>query len=107
MSVYVIALLEIHDRDEYSKYEAGFLPVFADHEGEILAVDESVVAAEGQWPWTRTVLLRFPDPAALQRWYTSPGYQAILPHRLKAAKASIGILQEFPAGLASPPDAPT
>lgn len=101
MPVYVVALLEIHDRAEYGRYEDGFLPVFLEHEGEVLGVDESVNAVEGEWPWTRTVLLRFPDEAALQRWYTSPGYQAILPHRLKGARASIGVVKGFPTPLAA------
>jgi hypothetical protein len=53
--------------------------------------------AEGEWPWTRTVLLKFPDEAALQRWYGSPEYQTILPHRLKAANASIAVVKGFGA----------
>jgi uncharacterized protein (DUF1330 family) len=105
--VYVVALIEIHDRETYRKYEAGFLPVFMRHEGEILAVDENVTPAEGEWPWTRTVLLKFPDEAALQRWYASPEYQAILPHRLKAANASIAVVKGFgaPARAAADKDA--
>jgi uncharacterized protein (DUF1330 family) len=29
------------------------------------------------------VILEFPDDAAVDRWYNSPEYQKILPHRLQ------------------------
>jgi uncharacterized protein (DUF1330 family) len=92
MAVYAIALITITDRDEYAKYEEGFMEVFARHDGELLVVDEAPRVAEGQWPYTRTVLLRFPDEAALQRWYTSAEYQAIAQHRFKASTANVAVV---------------
>ena len=61
MSVYLIAQINIHDRDRYGQYEAGFMEIFAQYGGEMLAVDESPTVLEGQWPHTRTVLIRFAD----------------------------------------------
>lgn len=95
--VYAVALLDIHDRDEYRKYEMGFLPILAKYGGRVLAVDESVEPIEGEWSAQRTVILRFESRAALDRWYNSPEYRKILPHRHAASKANIGIVRGFGA----------
>ena len=47
MSVFVVAQIDIHDRDRYAQYEAGFMDVFAQYDGEILAVDEAPAVLEG------------------------------------------------------------
>lgn len=59
MTVYVSGHITIHDRDEYAMYEAGFMEVFQQFNGSILAVDESPVTLEGTWSATRFV--RLPD----------------------------------------------
>ena len=81
MPVYVVAQITITDRTRYEQYQAGFLPVFAKYRGELLAVDESPRVVEGEWPCTRTVLIKFPDDAEAERWYSSPEYQEIAKHR--------------------------
>lgn len=92
MPVYIVAELTIHDRAEYERYVAGFLPVFQPYRGEVLAVDEAPVVLEGAWPHTRTVLLRFPEAAEAERWYRSPEYQAIARHRHAGAHANVALL---------------
>jgi len=41
MSAYIIGLIEIHDRDEYNKYQAGFREIFSKYGGEILVVEDA------------------------------------------------------------------
>lgn len=94
--VYAVALLDIHDRAEYRNYEMGFLPILAKYGGELLAVDENVQPVEGAWPSQRTVILRFESRAALDRWYNSPEYQKILPHRHASSSANIAVVQGLP-----------
>lgn len=81
MPVYVIAQIEIHDRAEYDKYSAGFMPVFAQFAGELLVVSEAPAVIEGAWPYTRTVVIKFPSADEARRWYESPAYQEISRHR--------------------------
>ncbi len=88
MPVYLIAQLDITDRDEYARYEAGFLDVFSKYEAELVAVDEQVRALEGEWPYTRTVLLRFKDEDEANRWYHSAEYQSLAQHRFAAARGN-------------------
>lgn len=92
MSVYAVALIHIHDRDGYRTYEQGFMDIFARYEGKLLAVDESPTVMEGEWPWTRTVLLEFPDQTKLDAWYQSKEYQALARHRFEASEASIAVI---------------
>ena len=92
MSVYLVANITIDDRDGYAAYEAGFLDVFAQFDGTLLAVDEAQRTLEGDWPHTRTVILEFPDDEAVRAFYDSPGYQAIVQHRHAASQADIAIV---------------
>lgn len=85
MSVYFIAQLRIPDPAAYERYLAGFDEVWAQYEGEILLVDEKPTVLEGEWPYDRLVLFRFPDEAALRRWYDSEGYRALRRIRQGAA----------------------
>ena len=48
MSVYLIAQINIHNRERYAQYEAGFMEIFAQYGGEMLAVDEAPTVLEGQ-----------------------------------------------------------
>lgn len=93
MPIYIVAELTIEDRSEYARYEAGFMDVFRQYRGELLAVDEAPAVIEGEWKHTRTVLLRFPDRAEAERWYRSPEYQAIAQHRWRGSRANVALLQ--------------
>lgn len=96
MSVFVIALLKINDRAEYARYEQGFMAIFNQYEGKLLAVDESPVVKEGTWNHTRTVLLQFPDMGSFDRWYHSEAYQALAQHRFGASTGSVVLIQGLP-----------
>jgi uncharacterized protein (DUF1330 family) len=38
MSAYIIALIDIHDRDEYNKHQGGFREIFSKYSGEVRTV---------------------------------------------------------------------
>lgn len=93
MTVYAVALIDIHDREAYGRYEQGFVEIFSAYEGTLLAVDETPTTLEGDWPWTRTVLLAFPDEKKLQAWYASEEYQSLAQHRLQGSQANIAVVK--------------
>lgn len=96
MPVYILASIAVSDWAEYEQYQAGFMDVFARYEGEVLAVSDAPVVVEGEWPYTRAVVLRFPDADEARRWYESPEYVAIAKHRHAGSSASsIIILDGF------------
>ena len=89
MSAYIIGLIDIHDRDEYNQYQAGFREIFSKYRGEILVVEETPTVLEGEWPYTRTVVLRFADEGEATRWYESDQYKALARHRFCASRSNV------------------
>ena len=98
MGVYVVAQIHIHDREAYARYEAGFMAIFAQYGGEMLAVDEAPVTLEGEWNHTRTVIIRFDHSADARAWYDSDAYQDLARHRWDGSSADIAIVAGLPAG---------
>jgi len=92
MTVYVLAQFKIHNRDQYDKYAAAFLPHFAEHKGTALVSDENVSVKEGTWDNTKAVLLSFPDEAAFEDWALSDEYQEIAKDRQAATEGSVVLL---------------
>ena len=89
MSAYVIATIVIHDAVEYKNYIKGFRAMFGGYKGEVLVVEEAPQVLEGEWPFTRTAVIRFEDEAEAQRWYHSPEYQAAAKHRFGSATTNL------------------
>ena len=95
MPVYIVASIKVEDWDEYKKYQDGFLDIFTRYKGELLAVSDEPQVIEGEWPFTRAVIIRFPDEEEARRWYQSPEYQALSQHRWRASKGAVIAFQGF------------
>jgi uncharacterized protein (DUF1330 family) len=93
MSCYFVAQISIRDEDEYRKYLDGFDEMFDQFNGTVVAVDSDPVILEGDWPYSRTVLIRFPDKDEARRWYDSPAYRELVKHRHRAAEANIVLVE--------------
>ncbi|PHK95680.1 hypothetical protein CR162_07485 [Pseudoroseomonas rhizosphaerae] len=44
------------------------------------------------------IVIAFPDRAAARAWYGSPGYRAILPHRLRHARGEVFLIEGMGEG---------
>lgn len=82
---YFIAHIEIHNKEEYQKYLDKADDVFKKYKGKYLAVDNLPKLLEGNFNYSRTVIIQFESKADFDDWYYSPDYQEILKHRLKGA----------------------
>jgi uncharacterized protein (DUF1330 family) len=85
LAYYFIAQIRIKDEKEYQKYIDGSGEIFKKYHGAYLAVDDNPIILEGNWDYTRTVLIQFESENDFNAWYHSEDYQRILKHRLKAA----------------------
>jgi uncharacterized protein (DUF1330 family) len=85
MICYFIAHIKINDTDEYEKYLAEVDEIFSKFNGEYLAINESPTLLEGDWNYTKSVIIKFNSRQEFDDWYYSDDYQRILKHRLKAA----------------------
>jgi uncharacterized protein (DUF1330 family) len=78
MSVYVVGQLNIHTPKDYEEYLAGFTPIFACDNGELLATSQQETEVlERTWAMPRTVLMRFPNAETARAWYNDPDYQKL------------------------------
>ena len=85
MSYFFIANIRIHDHDEYQKYVNRAADVFSKYNGRYLAVDNNPEVLEGDWNYTKTVIISFETKQDFDDWYNSDEYQKILRFRLSAA----------------------
>lgn len=85
MYYYFIAQIKIDDEEEYQRYldEAGH--VFSRFDGKYLVVDTAPELLEGEWNYSRAVVIRFNSKKDFEQWYYSEEYQKILKHRLSAS----------------------
>jgi uncharacterized protein (DUF1330 family) len=85
MSFYFIANIKIKDQNKYQKYLDEVDEIFKRHNNKYLAVDDNPHILEGNWNYTRTVLIEFSTKQDFDKWYYSEEYQKILKYRLSAA----------------------
>jgi uncharacterized protein (DUF1330 family) len=84
---YFVAQIRINNPDEYGKYLEKFDDIFSRYKGEYLAIDESPTLLEGDWNYTKSVLIKFKSKQDFEDWYYSDDYQLILEYRLNASKS--------------------
>lgn len=86
MPAYMIFLREspLREPAEYAEYQRMGRQNTGDFKIKPLSVYGAIEAVEGTPP-DGVIILQFPTVADAKAWYASPGYQAALPHRLKAA----------------------
>jgi uncharacterized protein (DUF1330 family) len=94
MSYYFIANIKINDEEEYDEYLSKVDDVFKNFNGEYIAVDDAPVVLEGNWEYTRIVLVKFRSKQEFKNWYYSSEYQEILKHRLTAARCDTILVKD-------------
>lgn len=93
MSVYMLAAINVRDAAAYAPYVEGAIASLGKYGVEVLAASDAPRTHEGHNPWSRYVLLKFPDQAAFQAWYESPEYKAVKP--IRQATAETGFIISF------------
>jgi len=88
MSAYLIARIEVTDPEDYAAYATKTVALAEEFGGRFLVKGGPQAFLEGDGP-SRHVVIEFPDRAAAEAWFASPGYQAILPIALRASRRDI------------------
>lgn len=88
MTVYVVAQLRFTDEPRYRLYQARFGEAFAGHAGRVLAADEAPQVLEGDWPYSKLVMLAFDDEPAARGFLDSPLYKEISEDRYAGAETT-------------------
>jgi uncharacterized protein (DUF1330 family) len=93
MPAYMIALEVIHNREEFDTYRSLVHDVLDAYEAEVIVSNEDVEVLEGDWPYTKSVVIRFPSVEQAKAWYDSPEYQKIVGYRHRAATTDLILVE--------------
>ncbi len=85
MSACVIGHITVKDEDKWAQYRAQVPATLVPWGAELLFRGKVDAVLAGGHPHTDTVVIRFPYVAAVDAWYASPAYQALIPLRRQAA----------------------
>jgi uncharacterized protein (DUF1330 family) len=92
MAAYLIVEHIITDAAKFEDYRTKAAPMIARHGGRYLTKGGSHTFPEGgHWKPERVVIIEFPDMASLDRWYSSPEYQALIALR-KACTSDLDMM---------------
>ena len=93
MAAYMIAEIEVKDREVYDDYVKQVPDVVARYGGQYLVRVGRVVPLAGGWNPERIIVIEFPSLEDAQRCFYSEEYQRIAPLR-EASTISRGVLIE-------------
>ena len=96
MSAYVIAEIDVTDRDAYRIYETAGADSVARHGGRFLTQGGRSAGLEGAAP-KRITLIEFASMEAARRWYESPDYRDARTIGGIAGKSRLVIVEGGPA----------
>jgi uncharacterized protein (DUF1330 family) len=89
MPAYLIADVNIQDKERYEAYKREVPAIIARHGGEYLVRGGEHEVIEGKWKPTRLVLFRFPNRAAIHAFFADPAYQPLAALRHEIAESSL------------------
>lgn len=86
---FVISTLRVKDPEKLKQYAAATGPTIAAHGGELLLRGAFHKSLTGVGEPHMAGIIRFPDMAALEHWYDSKEYQALIPLRDEACDMTL------------------
>lgn len=89
MAAYVIGHIAIKDPLKWEAYRSQVPATLAPWNAELVFRGKLFAVFGGSHPQSDTVVIRFPDPDAVRRWFASPAYQALIPLRQEAADVTL------------------
>ena len=90
---FIIARVDITDRDQYQHYLKAAPSVIEQYGGKVIARSESPLTLEGQDETRRTIILQFPSVARAKDFYFSPEYQEARKLREGAAYGELIVIE--------------
>lgn len=93
MTAYVIARVEISDRDRYEDYKKLTPSAIAEHNGRFLVRGGPAETLEGADETRRVVVIEFPTAEDARAFYDSPGYRQARAVRAGAADMEMVLVE--------------
>ena len=89
MTAYIISRVSISDGEAMAGYMAAAPESVHAYGGEYLVRTGEITVLEGEAPYERVVVVRFPDKESALAWYHSDAYRDLRDVRWKSAEAHI------------------
>lgn len=86
---YVIGNITVIDQTKWSEYRSKVPATLVPWGGELVFRGKKSKVLGGEYQHTDSVVIRFPDIQALNNWFGSDAYQALIPIREQAAKMDL------------------
>lgn len=93
MAAYLIANVDVRDRDGFESYREKVPSVIEKFGGRYLVRGGEVHPKEGDFGLKRLVVLEFPSMEAARRFYDSPDYAPLLQLRLDSAASDVVLVE--------------
>ncbi|MCX6690228.1 MAG: DUF1330 domain-containing protein [Methanoregula sp.] len=93
MPAYIIARVDITDREQYRHYLNATPPIIEKFGGKAIARSTEPLTLEGQNETRRIVILQFPSVARAKEFYHSPEYQKARKLREGAATGELIVVE--------------
>lgn len=97
MAAYIVVQIEITDPETYDTYRIQVAPILEQYGGQFLVRGGDMEVLEGEWPWPRMVILRFPGMDAAKAWHASAEYQGPKALRQAASKGNMIVVDGIDA----------
>lgn len=84
MSAYVIGLVKVKDADKWDEYRRRVPATLVPWGARVVFRGRRTDVFSGECDYSDAVVIEFPDREAVQGWYNSSAYQALIPLRNEA-----------------------
>jgi len=88
MTAYMIAQVDVHDPELFEKYRALVPGTLAKYGGEYIVRGGDMAVLEGEMPFPRVVVIKFPTFEDAKNWHASEEYAGPIEMR-QAASTSV------------------
>ena len=88
-TAYVIGHISVKDPEKWAAYRSLVPATLAPWQAELVFRGEKLAVLGGEHRHGDTVVIRFPSIAAVNGWFASPAYQALIPLRMEAAEVDL------------------
>jgi uncharacterized protein (DUF1330 family) len=102
MPALFIADIHVKDPDSYAKYRSANPDIVNKYGGRYIAVGGEVRVLEGDWIPRRTIIIEFPDMAAVMAFYNSDEYVELRKIRWESADSRLVAIETLPHPISRP-----
>ena len=95
MATLMSATVQVKDPEKLKIYVSQVGATMAPHGGKMVARGKIAKQLAGEVKHQIEALFEFPSPEAVDTWYTSDAYQALIPNRDEAANVTVVVLDSF------------